>query len=126
MVTSAGSCGTGEIEGVATVELVCVGGLLRMGGESLLQHVWRSVGVGFIDKEELDALGQSGKLPDSQKTSIRWEEDRLGWGVTLPRVSAKSTWWMDTAECQGVVGQRKLFSVATGKRNMSKVSLGLG
>ena len=33
---------------------------------------------------------------------------------------------MDTAECQGVVGQRILFSVVTGKRNMSKVIPGLG
>ena len=29
MKTSAGSCRTGEDEGVGTVELVCVGGLLR-------------------------------------------------------------------------------------------------
>ena len=29
MVTSAGFCRTGEVEGVETVELVCVGGLLR-------------------------------------------------------------------------------------------------
>ena len=55
MVTSAGCCRTGEVEGVGTVELVCVGGLLRMGAESLLLTVWRSVGVGFIGKGELDA-----------------------------------------------------------------------
>ena len=29
MVTSAGSCRTGEVEGVGTAEPVCVGGLLR-------------------------------------------------------------------------------------------------
>ena len=29
MVTSAGSCKTGEVEGVGTVEPVCLGGLLR-------------------------------------------------------------------------------------------------
>ena len=28
-MTSAGSCRTGEVEGVGTVEPVCVGGLLR-------------------------------------------------------------------------------------------------
>ena len=39
MVMSAGSCRTGEVAGVATVELVCVSGLLRMGGESLLLPV---------------------------------------------------------------------------------------
>ena len=55
-----------------------------------------------------------------------WEQDGLGWGAILPRMSAQSTWWIDTAECWGVVGQRKLFSVVAGKRNMSKVRLGLG
>ena len=55
-----------------------------------------------------------------------WEQGGLGLGVILARVSAQSTWRMDTAECRGVVGQRKLFSVVTGKRNMSKVSAGLG
>ena len=55
MVTSAGSCRTREIEGVGTVELVCVGRLLWMGGKSLLLPVWRSVGGGFTGKEELDA-----------------------------------------------------------------------
>ena len=39
MVTSAGPCRTREIESVAAVELVCVGGLLRTGGESLLLPV---------------------------------------------------------------------------------------
>ena len=54
MVTSTGSCRTGEVEGVRTVELVCVGGLLRMGGESLLLPVWRSVGGGFTGRGEFD------------------------------------------------------------------------
>ena len=52
MVTSAGSCRTGKIEGVGAVELVCVGRLSRMGGESLLLPVWRSVGGGFTGKGE--------------------------------------------------------------------------
>ena len=47
--------GTKEIEGAGKVELVCVGGLWRMGGECLLMPVWRSVRVGFIGKGELDA-----------------------------------------------------------------------
>ena len=34
------------------------------------------------------------------------EQDGLGCGVILPRVSAQSTWWMNTAECWGVVGQK--------------------
>ena len=37
------------------MELLHVGGLWRMGGECLLMPVWRSVGVGFISKGELDA-----------------------------------------------------------------------
>ena len=53
-MTSADSCRTRETEGVETVELVCVGGLLRMSAESLLLPVWRSVGSGFTDKRELD------------------------------------------------------------------------
>ena len=44
-----------EIEGAGKVELVCVGGLWRMGGECLLMPVWRSVRAGFIGKGELDA-----------------------------------------------------------------------
>ena len=55
MVTSAGSSRTGKIEGVGAVELVCVRRLLRMGGESLLLPVWRSVGGGFTGKGEFDA-----------------------------------------------------------------------
>ena len=38
-MTSAGSCRTEEIEGVGAVEPVCFGGLLKMGGESLLLPV---------------------------------------------------------------------------------------
>ena len=54
MVTSAGSCRTGEIEGVGTVVFVYVGRLLRMGVESLLP-VWRSVRGDFTGKGEWDA-----------------------------------------------------------------------
>ena len=55
MMTPGGYCRTGEIEDVGTVELVRVGRLLRMGGEPLLLPVWRSVGVEFIGKGDLDA-----------------------------------------------------------------------
>ena len=51
---SADSCRTREIEGVRTVELVCVGGLLRMSDESALLPVRRSVGGGFTGKGDLD------------------------------------------------------------------------
>ena len=42
------------IEGVRTVELVYVDGLLRMGGDSLLLPVWKSVEDGFTDKGDSD------------------------------------------------------------------------
>ena len=41
-------------EGVGMVELRFAGGLLRMGDDSLLLPVWRSVGDGFTGKEESD------------------------------------------------------------------------
>ena len=53
-VTSADSYRRREIVGVGTVELVCIGGLLRMSGEYLLLPAWRSVGSGFTGKGELD------------------------------------------------------------------------
>ena len=55
MVMSPGCCRTGKVEGVGNVELVCVGGLLRMSIESLLLPVWKSVGGGFTGIGELDA-----------------------------------------------------------------------
>ena len=54
-MTSAGYCRTGEVKSVGTVELVYVSGLLRMGDESLLLLVWRSVGGGFTSQGEFDA-----------------------------------------------------------------------
>ena len=42
--TSADPCRIKGTEGVGTVELVYVGRLLRMDDDSLLVHVWRSVG----------------------------------------------------------------------------------
>ena len=53
-VTSALSCRTRRINGVGTVELVYVDRLLRMGGDSLLVPVWRSVGDGCTGKRVLD------------------------------------------------------------------------
>ena len=70
-MTSADSFRTKEIEGVGRVELVCVGGLLRMGGESFLLPVWCG------DLLKLGSLangswmcGWSGQLPDGQETSM--------------------------------------------------------
>ena len=53
-MTSADSCRTREIESVGKLELVCVGGLLRMVGESLLLPEWGSVGGGLTGQGELD------------------------------------------------------------------------
>ena len=39
-----------EIEGMGTVWLVYIGGLLRMSSDSLLMPVWRCVGDGFTGK----------------------------------------------------------------------------
>ena len=59
-----------EIEGVGTVELVCVSGLLRMGGESLLLPVWRSVGGGFTGKSDLVRRVCPVKLADGLVTVL--------------------------------------------------------
>ena len=126
MVTSAGSCSTGEVAGVGTVELVCVGGLLRMCGESISLPVWRSVGGGLTGKGELDAWVVWTHLSDSQESSMRWEQDALGWGTILPRILPSAPGGWIRLNVLGVVRQRKLFSVVTGKRSMSKVSSGLG
>ena len=53
-VTSPDACRMRRIEGVGTVEMVYVGGILRMGYDSLLVPVWRSVGDGFTGKLESD------------------------------------------------------------------------
>ena len=34
----------------------------------------------------------------------------------------ESIWWIDRAECWGMVWQRELFSVVTGKKNISMAS----
>ena len=53
-LTSADSYRMTEIEGVVTVELLYIAGLLRMVGDSLLVPVWRSIGDGFTGKGKLD------------------------------------------------------------------------
>ena len=53
-VTSADPCRTSKIEGVGLVELVGVGGLLRISYESLLLPVWRHVGSRLTGKGGLD------------------------------------------------------------------------
>ena len=126
MVTSAGSCSTGEVASVGTVELVCAGGLLRMGGESISLPVWRSVGGGLTGKGELDAWVVWTHLSDSQESSMRWEQDALGWRTILPRILPSPPGGWIRLNVLGVVRQRKLFSAVTGKRSMSKVSSGLG
>ena len=71
-------------------------------------------------------LGLLGQLPDGQEISMGWEQDELGWEVALLMVSAQSTCWMDAVCYWGVVRQRKLLDVVSGKTNLSKASPGLG
>ena len=52
-MTSADSCRMRGIEGLRMVKLY-VGGLLRVGKDSLLVPVWRSVGDGFTGKGGTD------------------------------------------------------------------------
>ena len=69
-----------------------------------------------------------GQLSDSQETSMGWEQDGLGRGEgqfyqeCLP--SPPGGWIR--LNVVGVMRQIKLFSVVTGKKNMSKVSPVLG
>ena len=53
-MVSADSFRMRQIDGVEMAEVVFVGGLLWMGGDSLLVPVWRSVGDGFTGKGESD------------------------------------------------------------------------
>ena len=55
---SVDSCRMGEVEGVGTVELVCIGRLLRMSCDSLLMPVCGSVG---------------GREPLWEPNGLRWE-----------------------------------------------------
>ena len=56
---SASSCRMGEVEGVGTVELVCVGRLLRMGCDSFVMPMCWSVGSG----EPGSRMGYHGNIP---------------------------------------------------------------
>ena len=76
------------------MNLYCLcGGLLEVG--SLAKRSWM--------------FGWLGQLPDGREIFMRFEQ--VGMGAIQSRVSAQSTWWLDTAECGGMVGQRKLFNV---------------
>ena len=66
----------------------------------------------------MGCLGSQGSYLTARKPP--WDWGRMGWD------GGDSTKSVDTAECWGMVGQRKLFSVVTGKRNISKVNAGLG
>ena len=69
MVTSADSCRTGEIESVVTVELVYVGGLLRTVVNIYYCLCEDLLELGSLAKKSWMS-GQSGQLPDGQKTSM--------------------------------------------------------
>ena len=44
----------------------------------------------------------------------------------LSNLSVLSPYWIDIAKCWCMVGQRKKYCAATGKKNISKVISGLG
>ena len=51
-----------------------------------------------------------------------WEQDGLGWGQFYQEcLPSPPEGWIQL-NVLGALGHRKLFSVVTGKRNMSKVS----
>ena len=54
MVNVSCLCRMKEIQGVRTIKLVDVGGVLRMGSDLLLMSVWRSIGDGFTGKGDSD------------------------------------------------------------------------
>ena len=60
-----------ETEGVGTMELVYVGRLLRMGGDSFLLPLWRSVGGGFTSKGESDVWA------DCSRVNLRAQGEHL-------------------------------------------------
>ena len=59
------SCRMREVEGVGTVELVCVGTLLRMGCDSFLMHVCGSIGGGEL-------LWKQNGLPWEHSVENKW------------------------------------------------------
>ena len=62
---SVDSCRMREVEGVGTVELVCVGTLLRMGCDSFLMHVCGSIGGGEL-------LWKQNGLPWEHSVENKW------------------------------------------------------
>ena len=72
---------------MGAVELVFVGRLSKMGGESLLLPVWSLLELGSPTKGSR-MLGWLGQFTDGQETSVGWE-------VVLPMVSTQSTCWTD-------------------------------
>ena len=66
---SAESCIMGEVEGVGTVELVCVGTLLRMGCDSFLMPVCGSIGGG-------EPLWKQNGLPWEHYVEKKWGVER--------------------------------------------------
>ena len=87
MVTSAGSCRTGEVEGVGAVEQCvladCEGWVLN-----LFYCLCGDLLEGASLAKGSRMLGWLGQLPDGQEISVGCEQAGLGWEVVLPMVSA--------------------------------------
>ena len=66
---SVASCRMGEVEGAGTVEMVCVGTLLRMGCDSFLMPVCGSIGGG-------EPLWKQSGLPCEHSVENKWWVER--------------------------------------------------
>ena len=84
-VASADSCRTRETDGVGTVELVCVAGLLTMGGESflLLCGVWICWRWVYWQRE-VGCEGDQGSYQTDKKPS--WQQNGLPCIVNIMQI----------------------------------------
>ena len=84
-MTSADSCRTRETEGVGTVELVCVAGLLRMGDESFLLMCGLWICCRWVYwQREIGCEADQGSYQTDKKLS--WQQNWLPPIVNIMRI----------------------------------------
>ena len=97
---SVDSCRMREVEGVGTVELVCVGTLLRMGCDSFLMHVCGSIGGGEL-------LWKQNGLPWEHSVEKKFnsvggrgrgeaETQSLNLWLVVPELLVGGWWWRES------------------------------
>ena len=69
---SADSCRMGEVESVGTVELVCVGRLLRMGFDPFLMSVRGFVGDRELYESKMGYHGNTTFIPSTRFSKMNW------------------------------------------------------